>query len=145
MIFKALYEFIAPKESSLLSKLTPFQEMMLTLVKLRLNPSMQDLAHRFGIHCSTVSRIFLKWLIMPDAKLKTITIVARACVDIADSVGMYQARLHVPAFTKGKNQLTALEVEETQSIANVRIHVERVIGMVRQKYTIFKAHYQYIM
>lgn len=40
-IRNAMYEFVAPKESSLLSKLTPFQEMMLTLslVKLRLNPS----------------------------------------------------------------------------------------------------------
>ena len=76
-ILKAVYKFIAPKESSLLSKLTPFQEMMLTLVKLRLNPSMQDLAYRFGVHCS-VSHIFLKWLIMLDTKLKTITVVARS-------------------------------------------------------------------
>ena len=30
-ILKAVYEFIAPKESSLLSKLTPFQEVMLIL------------------------------------------------------------------------------------------------------------------
>ena len=58
--------------------------------------------------------------------------------DVANSVGMYQARLHIPAFTKGKTQLTALEVDETQSITNVRIHVERVIGMVRQKYTILQ-------
>ena len=58
--------------------------------------------------------------------------------DIADSVGMYQAKLHLPAFTRGKDQLSALEVEETRSIANVRIHVERVIGNVRQKYSILK-------
>jgi len=56
--------------------------------------------------------------------------------DIAESVGMMQARLHIPAFTKGKDQLSAAEVEETRTIANVRIHVERVIGMVRQKYSI---------
>ena len=49
---------------------------------------------------------------------------------------MMQARLHIPAFTKGKDQLSAVEVEETKTIANVRIHVERVIGMVRQKYSI---------
>lgn len=56
--------------------------------------------------------------------------------DIAESVGMMQASLHIPAFTKGKNQLSPVEVEETRTIANVRIHVERVIGMVRQKYSI---------
>ena len=49
-----------------------------------------------------------------------------------------QARLHIPTFTRGKDQLSALEVEETCAIANVRIHVERVIGAVRQRYTILK-------
>lgn len=58
--------------------------------------------------------------------------------DISDSVGMMQARLHIPSFTKGKDQLSSLEVEETRSIANVRIHVERVIGAVRQRYTLLK-------
>ena len=38
--------------------------------------------------------------------------------DISDSVGTVHARLHIPAFTKGKNQLTASEVEETRTIAN---------------------------
>ena len=59
--------------------------------------------------------------------------------DIAESVGTMQARLHIPAFTRGKSQLTATEVEETRSIANVRIHVERVIGCVRQKFTILQS------
>jgi len=58
--------------------------------------------------------------------------------DIAESVGMMQASLHIPAFTKGKAQLSALEVENTRTIANVRIHVERVIGCVRQKYSILQ-------
>ena len=54
-------------------------------------------------------------------------ILADRGFDIAESVGTMQVRLHIPAFTKGKSQLSALEVEETRSIANVRIHVERVI------------------
>lgn len=58
--------------------------------------------------------------------------------DISESVGMMQARLHIPAFTKGKSQLSAVEVENTRTIANVRIHVERVIGCVRQKYAILQ-------
>ena len=58
--------------------------------------------------------------------------------DIADSVGFYQARLHIPAFTRGKKKLSAEDVEETRKIANVRIHVERVIGLVRRKYTILQ-------
>ena len=43
---------------------------------------------------------------------------------------MMQARLHIPTFTKGKEQLEASEVERTQAIANVLAHVERVIGAV---------------
>ena len=50
-----------------------------------------------------------------------------------------QARLQIPAFTKCKNQLTASEVEETRTIANVRIYVERVIGNVRQKFPILQS------
>lgn len=58
--------------------------------------------------------------------------------DIAESVAMMQAQLHIPAFTKGKQQLSAMEVESTRRIANIRIYVERVIGCVRQKYSILQ-------
>ncbi len=43
--------------------------------------------------------------------------------DISDSVAMMQARLHIPAFTRGKDQLSAMEIHDTKTIANVRIHV----------------------
>lgn len=59
---------------------------------------------------------------------------------ITDSVAFVGASLHMPAFTKGRDQLTALEVEQSRAISNVRIHVERVIGTVRQKYTILGSH-----
>ena len=59
--------------------------------------------------------------------------------DIGDSVAAMQAKLHIPSFTRGKSQLSATEVEETRKIANVRIHVERVIGCVRQKYKILQS------
>ncbi len=52
--------------------------------------------------------------------------------DILDSISLMQAQLHIPAFTKGQTQLSALKVHETRKIADVRIHVERVIGNVRQ-------------
>ncbi|KAL1479970.1 hypothetical protein MTO96_051424 [Rhipicephalus appendiculatus] len=57
---------------------------------------------------------------------------------ISESVGMCHAPLAIPAFTKGKRQLTSGDVEKTMEIANVRIHVERVIGMVRNEYTVLK-------
>ena len=59
--------------------------------------------------------------------------------DISDSVGVMQAQLHIPAFTKGKSQLSALEVHQTCTIANVRIHVKCVIGNVKQKYSMLQS------
>ena len=59
--------------------------------------------------------------------------------DIAESVGLKQASLHTPVFTRDKLQLSALEIEDTRNIANVQIHVERVISCVRQKYTVSRS------
>ncbi len=65
------------------------------------------------------------------------TILADRGFDIKESVGLYCATVAIPNFTKGKKQLTGIEVEQSRRIANVRIHVERVIGVVRQKFTPF--------
>ena len=64
------------------------------------------------------------------------TVLADRGFDIADSVGSYCSNLKIPAFTKGKNQLSGIEIEQTWHIANVHIHVEHVIGNIRQKYSI---------
>lgn len=57
---------------------------------------------------------------------------------ICDSVGLKQAKLVIPAFTKGKSRLGPVDVTRTRGIANVRIHVERVIGLLKRKYTILE-------
>ncbi len=235
-LLKALYAYT---ESHLKtqSALSPFQQLLMTLMRLRLNLQGQDLAYRFQISKSTVSRIFLHALnvlfvrlkpliLWPDRESlrKTMPMVFRkyypSCVviidcfeifldrptnllaraqtfssykhhntvkyligitpqgtvsfisegwggrtsdkyitehtsllnkllpgdtvladrgfDIGDSVGMFMARLAIPAFTKNKKQYS-ITVEQTRNIANVRIHVERVIGNVRKKYSILNA------
>ena len=218
--------------------LPPFLEFIITLMKLKLNCPFQDLAYRFGISISTVSRIFDEWIDIMGTRLQFLivwpereelrktmplvfkqnfgnkvaliidcfavfierpsSLIARAMTrsnykhhntvkfligitpqgvisfisrawggrvsdkhvtensgvlrkllpgdivladrgfDIADNVGFYQAKLYIPAFTKGKKQLSAQEVEETRKIA-VRIHVERVIGLDRRKYVILQS------
>jgi len=239
-VVKTVFEHVSktlPSDS--VTKLTPFQEFMCVLLKLRMNSPLEYLAYRFGISPSTVSRIFLKWLKQMDLRLgdlimwpdrdalrktmpacfqeafgRKVAIIidcfeifldrpsnleARASTwsnykhhntvkvligitpqgvvsfvsncwggrvsdkqltdkcgllskllpgdvvladrgfDIAESVGLKHASLHIPAFTRGKQQLSALEIEDTRNIANVRIHVERVIGCVRQKYSILRS------
>lgn len=220
------------------SSLSPFQQLLVTLMRLRLNLATKDLGYRFNVHNSTISRIFnrvinimsvrlsklIRW---PDrdAVLKTMPITFRKhyprCVviidcfeifldrptnllaraqtyssykhhntvkyligitpqgtvsyisegwggrtsdkyltehctllnkleqgdtvladrgfDIKDSVAQMYFWLEIPAFTKGRKQLHPIEVEQTRNIANVRIHVERVIGNVRKKYSILNA------
>ena len=51
-----------------------------------------------------------------------------------------KASLQIPGFTKGKSQLSALEVKNTRTIATVCIHIEHVnvIGCVMQKYSILQ-------
>lgn len=57
---------------------------------------------------------------------------------IHESVAFKRSELVIPAFTKGKKQLDPLDVEKTRGIVNVRIHIERVIGLLQRKYTILQ-------
>ncbi|CAN7985166.1 unnamed protein product [Ixodes hexagonus] len=219
--------------------LTQFQEFIVTLIRLRLNTPLQDLAHRFGVSEATISRSITKWVdglyvdldrvvrwptrkqlkrtmpmcfraafgtdvavvidcfevfiekptshmarsltwsqykhhntvkyLIGIAPQGTVTFISRGwcgrssdkliaessgilenlqpgdCVladrgfTIEESVGLYCARLHMPAFTRGQKPLAPWSVEATRKLANVRIHVERVIGLIRNKYVITKS------
>ena len=54
-VLHTIFDYVAPSESSKTAKLSPFEEFMMTLMKLRLNSPMQDLAFRFGVSRSTVA------------------------------------------------------------------------------------------
>ena len=49
---------------------------------------------------------------------------------------MYYAEVRIPPFTKGKKQLSKVEIDTARQLSHVRIHVEGVIGTIRQKFTI---------
>ena len=63
------------------------------------------------------------------------TVLADRGFNISESVGLHMATITIPPSMKGKKQLTGVEVEQTRTIANVRIHVERIIRNIRKKYT----------
>ena len=46
--------------------------------------------------------------------------------------------LLIPEFTRGKKHFSAAEVERTRKTASVRIHIERVISLLKNRYTILK-------
>ena len=65
-------------------------------------------------------------------------IMADRGFNVADDLALCGAHLLIPAYTRGKQQLSAQEVEETRQLARVHIHIERVIGQMRKKYKILQ-------
>lgn len=219
-------------------KMSKFDQFMLVLMKLRLNLFDADLARRFGVSQSTVSKLVMKWVHIMYVRLKPLVIwperedllrtMPRECAKyfkrcvviidcfevfcerpsglmaraqtfsnykhhntvkfligitpqgvisyvsegwggrtsdkyltencgflknllpgdqvmadrgftISESVGVYGAELVIPPFTRGKKQLSQVEVDRARQLSRVRIHVERVIGLLRNKYTILQA------
>ena len=57
---------------------------------------------------------------------------------VQESVGLYCAELKIPELTREKAQLEQKSVDETREIAAVSIHVGRVIGLLRNKFTILQ-------
>ncbi len=58
--------------------------------------------------------------------------------NVQDAAGLYCAEVKLPPFTKGKKQLSKHEVDRARQLSRVRIHVERVIGLLRLKYKILR-------
>ena len=62
-ILQCVFNFVKPQEKQHFnSVLTYFQEFSLTLMRLRLNLTIRDLAYRYNISKSTSSKLFLKWI-----------------------------------------------------------------------------------
>ena len=57
----------------------------------------------------------------------------------SDAAKMVLAEVKVPPFTKGKKQLEKQEIDWSRELSVVRIHVERVIGLLKNKYTILQS------
>jgi len=59
--------------------------------------------------------------------------------NIQEAAGLLCAEVRLPPFTRGKKQLSKVEIDVARQFSSVRFHGERVIGMVRQKYTILQS------
>lgn len=70
-ILMALFNFLAPSvESGNRAALSLFQQFIVALMKLRLNVGDRDLAFRFGVNQSTISRYISKWMDAMYLRLK---------------------------------------------------------------------------
>lgn len=67
IVFRQIERFVTRK--SQLS--TPFQAFVLTLMKLKLNMPLEDLAYRFNVSVPTISRVFQAWMIAMDTRLSS--------------------------------------------------------------------------
>ena len=56
-----------------------------------------------------------------------------------DYARMVMAEVKTPPFTRGKTQLEKIEVDWSRELSIIRIHVERVIGVLKQKYIILQS------
>ena len=64
-----LLKFSLPEMKSVERSLTNFQQIVITLMKLRLNLEETNLAYRFNVSQSTISRTFKKWISYMGHKL----------------------------------------------------------------------------
>lgn len=55
---------------------------------------------------------------------------------IEGAVKERKSRINIPTFKKSRNQITATELHKSLQLSSFRIHVERLIGSVKQKYQI---------
>jgi len=69
-VFSLVHKLCHQHLSKSRTKLTTSDELLMTLMRLRLNLSIEDLAFRFHINKSTVSVIFYKWLNVMYVRLK---------------------------------------------------------------------------
>nr|XP_047135770.1 uncharacterized protein LOC124812780 [Hydra vulgaris] len=238
-VFFTLFKFIRSFLLCKRSKLSDFQHLSLTLMRLRLNLTLNDLAYRYNVSCTTASSVFLKTIDVLYVRLKELikwpdreqlckttpmcfrqhfgtrvgvvidcfevfidkpknalaraqtfssykhhntvkfligiapqgvvsfiskswggrvsdkyltencgflskllpgdVVLADRGFSIEDSIALYCAEVKLQSFTKGKRQLSSWDVEQTRKIASVRVHEERVIGNIRNKYKILQS------
>ena len=71
-VLMVVLEHVSPFVTRRTQSLDRFQEMVMVLMKLRLNVPFQDLAYRFMVSLSTVSRIFSSWMPVMDTRLSSL-------------------------------------------------------------------------
>ena len=65
-------------------------------------------------------------------------VLADRGLTVSEDIALHGGKLKIPAFSRGKEQLSQKDTEMSKELSRVRIHVERVIGLIKNRYTILK-------
>ncbi|XP_049524490.1 uncharacterized protein LOC119454499 isoform X2 [Dermacentor silvarum] len=157
-VFDKLVSALKTQDKTVRKVLTIEDQLLLTLMRLRLGLLCGDLARRFEVSVAYISRTFsrvlddlvkimqevLVWLArsrlrasMPESFRNRDEIMADRGFKLDPHLEVQGIKMNRPAFTRGKDQLPESEVTETRRIASLRIHVERAINRIK-RYRIFK-------
>ena len=68
-VLMVVFEHVSSHVTWQTQSLNRFQEFIIVLMKLRLNVLLQDLAYRFVVSVSSISRIFSHWIVAMDTRL----------------------------------------------------------------------------
>ena len=102
------------------------------------------LSKAYGGRASDVQIVRESGFISPNFHMPYDQILAdRGFTLVEDFATMCSAELIIPSFTKGKKQLSAQDVEISRKISSVRIHIERVIGLIKKRFSILQGTLQY--
>ncbi|KAJ8356868.1 hypothetical protein SKAU_G00196620 [Synaphobranchus kaupii] len=137
--------------------LQPVDELFLFLTYLTFGLKLKDLGHRFNVHPSTVSRIIITWANFLYSLVGSISIwlseqevkdnlpkdfesypdthIVIDCTELrcqTPSSLLLQRKVYCPPFLSQQSQMPTLHVHQTQEIAHLRIHIERVIRRVKE-------------
>ncbi|KAF3844580.1 hypothetical protein F7725_007743 [Dissostichus mawsoni] len=116
------------------TKLPPIDELLLFLMLLSVGLHLRDIAERFGIHRTTVSRIISTWTLF------LYQLLGSKRLWIPRKVVRAQLPPDLPAcLSVKKKKMSREDVRQTQSIARLRVHVERCIRRVKENKLFDKA------
>lgn len=137
------YKIKIEKSSNLVANSATWsQYKQANIVKILLGISPQGVTTTF-VCDSWGGRVSDKYLTCESGLLKKLLpgdiFIADQGFDITEDVALMQASLEISAFTKGMTQLSPVDVEKTRKLANLRIHIGRVIGTTRQRFSIFSS------
>lgn len=103
------------------------------MIAMNCNGGVAFISHAYAGRCS--DRFIVKDCGFLDVLEVNDVVIADKGFDIHDLISVKGATLNIPTFLRKKDQLNPLHIEHDKQITGLRVHIERLIGVLRSKYT----------